>query len=125
MPYTDNELAKELVNVKVDITAIRTTVEHIQSKLEKSDAQARGIHALASTVEKLATTIEQLAEKTSLEIEAVKGSIKRYGERLEKLEHEPATKWKNMTNQIIALLVSSIVGLFIGAIIMLVRNGGV
>jgi len=124
MPFSETELAKELVDVKVDIAAIKTTVEHIQDKLEKNDQQTQGIHALANTVDKLASTIDQLAQKTSSEIETVKGSIKRYGERLEALEKEPAKKWQAVTGQITSLLVSGLVGAVIAAVIMLLRNGG-
>jgi len=124
MSYSDNEISKELVGAKMDITAIKISVEYIKEKLEKNDRREQDMHQLTSTVVKLSNTIEQLAEKTTAEVEHIKTSIKRAGERLERLEQEPATKWKNMTQQIIGVIVSGVIGAMIAAVILLLKNGG-
>jgi len=54
MPLNEGELAKEIINVKLDVIAIKTTVGHIQDALEKYDKQNQGISALAATVNTLA-----------------------------------------------------------------------
>ena len=110
MAYGEQDLTKEVNDIKVMVVETNTTVRHIRDRLDKNEETAKGIYALSSTVEKLAQTIDNLSMNTEKEINNFRDSIKRMGERLEKLESAPAHNWKTLTTQILGIVVAAAAG---------------
>ena len=70
-------------------------MDDVKRRIEKMEDVMENIHSLAAST-------KQMCEE-----------LKEQGERISKLEQEPADKWRSVTNTITTVLVSGAVGYFI------------
>lgn len=117
-----------------DIVAMRESLKSAHKRIDENDRITEGIHEIAASVQALALQIKMLTEKLDKNVGKIEESLKRQGERIgaiesvcgsveqhgktidslnakvEAIEKEPATKWKNLVAQIIGLGVAAVVG---------------
>lgn len=77
-------------------------------RLELVEENVRQINALTVSVEKMAVTMENMLTE-----------LGKQGERLEKLEKEPAETHRQIKMAMITAIISTVVGAVIGALIMI------
>lgn len=75
-------------------------------RIDKLEESVSEIHRISLSVEKLALNMQYMLEE-----------IKTQGERLAKLESEPADKWNNATKTIIASLVGAVCAYLMGRLL--------
>ena len=80
-----------------------TRQNHRLSELEKT---VKEINRLTVSVEKMAVSMELMANE-----------LKEQGSRLEKIEQEPADKWKNAVWIVVSALIAAGIGALIGKVI--------
>ena len=79
-----------------------------EKRLELVEENVRQINALTVSVEKMAVTMENMLTE-----------LGKQGERLEKLEKEPAETHRQIKMAMITAIISTVVGAVIGALIMI------
>lgn len=95
----------------------RAEYEEYQRRIEDEDARQnkriagleereKANQELALSVQKLAISVEQMCKELTLQ-----------GQRLAKLEAEPADRWRDVTKQIITLIVAAVTSFVIGKFI--------
>jgi len=105
--FDDKDLRKELIKLMATVIEINTTVKHIQKQVDDNSEMTKSFYALTSNVDKLATTLDNSAKQTQADVNSFRESVKRMGERIEKLETEPAHKWKTLITQVVQLAVAA------------------
>ena len=70
------------------------------------------VEKIADQILKITISVDRLATNT----ESMTKEIKKQGERLERLEKEPADKWNNFVKVIISAVASGLIGYVIGII---------
>ncbi len=88
---------------------IDTENERQNKRLSLLEESLQRTNALTVAVEKMAVNMENMLEEQ-----------KRQGERLEKLEKEPAETGKQIRNVVITAVVSTVVGAIIAALLTLI-----
>ena len=124
-----------------EIAEIWASTKSAHKRLDENDRITMGIHDLAKSIAEMAMEIKLLTkrmdssverieneqktqggrigniEKVVLSIERNEKTLERHEERLDAIEREPATKWKNLMWLIIAGVATAVVG-FVMAKIM-------
>ena len=77
-----------------------------EHRIEDLEAQEKANQELALSVQKLAISVEQMCKELTLQ-----------GQRLAKLEAAPADRWRDVTKQIITLIVAAVTSFVIGKFI--------
>ena len=98
---TNEEVAVTLANHENRIKVS----EHRIEDLEESQKQ---IYDLTISVKELAISVKSMVEEQ-----------KKQGDRITKLEEEPAENWKNIKNTVITGIVSTLVGAVMAALFLL------
>ena len=139
--YTNEQMAKMTHENSKEIAALRESTKSAHKRLNENDAMTAGIHDLAKSVAQMATEIRLLTERMDASIERIEQGQKAQGERigsiekmvssldrnerkladhekrLDEIEKEPATKWKNFTWLIIAGITTAVVAFLVGKFI--------
>lgn len=89
--------------VAVKIANHDNRIRVCEHRLEDLEAQEKANQELALSVQKLAISVEQMCKELTLQ-----------GQRLSKLEAEPADRWRDVTKQIITLIVAAVTSFVIG-----------
>ncbi len=77
-----------------------------EHRLEDLEEREKANQELALSVQKLAISVEQMCKELTLQ-----------GQRLAKLEAEPGDRWRDVTKQIITLIVAAVTSFVIGKFI--------
>ena len=77
-----------------------------EDRIEDLEDQEKANQKLAMSVQKLALSVEQMCKELTLQ-----------GERLRALEAEPGDRWRDVTKQIITLIVAAVTSFVIGKFI--------
>lgn len=93
------EIAVKLANHENCIRVSERRIEDLEER-EKANQE------LALSVRELAVSVEQMCRELTLQ-----------GQRLAKLEAEPADRWREVTKQIITLIVAAVVSFTVGKIV--------
>lgn len=99
---TNEEVAVRLENHEQEIKSLK-------HRMKEQEERDKTLSELAISVKTLAVNMEYMAKEQ-----------KRQGERLERLEHEPADNYKHYKRLIIGCIVTTIVGGIIGAVLAIV-----
>lgn len=99
---TNEEVAVRLENHEQEIKSLK-------HRMKEQEGRDKVLSELAISVKTLAVNMEYMAKEQ-----------KRQGERLERLEHEPADNYKHYKRLIIGCIVTTIVGGIIGAVLAIV-----
>jgi hypothetical protein len=99
---TNEEVAVRLENHEQEIKSLKR-------RMKEQEGRDKTLSELAISVKTLAVNMEYMAKEQ-----------KRQGERLERLEHEPADNYKHYKRLIIGCIVTTIVGGIIGAVLAIV-----
>lgn len=92
--------------VAVKIANHDNRIRVCEHRLEDLEEQEKANQELALSVQKLAISVEQMCKELALQ-----------GQRLAKLEAEPADRWRDVTKQIITLIVAAVTSFVIGKFI--------
>ena len=99
---TNEEVAVRLENHEQEIKSLK-------HRMKEQEERDKTLSELAISVKTLAVNMEYMAKEQ-----------KRQGERLERLEHEPADNYKHYKRLIVGCIVTTIVGGIIGAVLAIV-----
>jgi len=114
---TGDQLTQQIMAQSKDIAALRERVKSAHKRIDENDRITTGIHKLASNVEALALQVKLLTERMDSSINRMEKSIKSQDERIGAIEKEPATKWKELVRQMIALAVAALAGSMLASFI--------
>ena len=89
--------------IAVSIAKHENRIRVSEKRIEDLEEQEKANQELALSVQKLAISVEQMCKELTLQ-----------GERLRALEAEPADRWRDVTKQIITLIVAALVSFAIG-----------
>lgn len=89
--------------IAVSIAKHENRIRVSEKRIEDLEDQEKANQELALSVQKLALSVEQMCKELTLQ-----------GQRLAKLEAEPADRWRDVTKQIITLIVAALVSFVIG-----------
>lgn len=92
--------------IAVSIAKHENRIRVSEHRLEDLEEREKANQELALSVQKLAISVEQMCKELTLQ-----------GQRLAKLEAEPADRWRDVTKQVIALIVAAAVSFGIGKFI--------
>jgi len=98
---TDEEIAVALNGHDHEIGSLKY-------RMKAQEEQAKAIHSIVVSVEKLALNMERMAKE-----------LEKQGERLGKLESEPASRMSQIKTAIITALATAVIGSIVGAILLL------
>lgn len=101
---TDTEVAVKLENHDQQIKSLK-------HRMDEQEEQGKSLSSLALSVQKLALSMESMIEEQ-----------KNQGERLAKLEAEPAERWSNMTRTIFNTVVGAGAGAFATGVIYMMAQ---
>jgi chromosome segregation ATPase len=124
---TPEQLSQMVVQHTKDIAAVWESTKSAHHRLNENAEIISSIHKLAANMENLTVEVKKLAERLEnglreqgkrigeaetalIKMANLEAYVKKANERLDKIEREPADKWKNLTAQIITLLVAAVVG---------------
>lgn len=99
---TNEEVAVRLENHEQEIKSLK-------HRMKEQEERDKTLSELAISVKTLAVNMEYMAKEQKMQ-----------GERLERLEHEPADKYEHYKRLIIGCIVTTIVGGIIGAALAMV-----
>ena len=97
---------EELVDVKVKIAQLDTSMKQAFHMINEQKEEMKAIHTLAGSVEKLAFEMSQMRKE--------QGEIK---DKVEEIEKKPLKTYDAVKLQIVISIVTAIVGFFIGKFI--------
>lgn len=106
---TNEDIAVKLAEHHEEIGSLK----HRMKKCEDENNQFR---KLTTSIEKLALSMEFMAKEQKRQAD----EQAKQGERLEKLEHEPAENFKYYRRQIVVSIITGVLGIVIGAIFALI-----
>lgn len=131
---SDRYITERLMSHSKDIAALWENTKSAHKRLDENDKIASGIHKLAANVESMALQVKLLTERMDRTIERMESSLRSHGERIggiesgyrtverneqsivrlsakiEALEREPATRWKDLVKQLLTLVTAAMVG---------------
>ena len=131
---TNEGLTDQVIKLTQEIAAMRESMKSAHKRIDDNDRITEGIHEIAASVKSLALQVKLLTERVDKNIEKLETGQKSQGERLgalertnaklsdieetveeqekriDAIEKEPATKWKTLVSQVIAIIVAAIVG---------------
>lgn len=84
---------------------------YLEKRLDALEEQTKSINSIAISVEKLAMSMESMLKEQTEQ-----------GERLKKLEDEPAEKWNTLHTTLFTAIVSTIGGGFAAALVSLIAQ---
>ncbi len=102
---TSEEIAVQLKHHHDEIGSLK-------HRVKKCEEEQSVLHKLVNSTDRLALNMEYMAKEQ-----------KKQGERLEKLEHEPAEEYKHYKRLIIGCIITGFVGAAVGAIITVIIGG--
>lgn len=130
---TPDELSQMVFQNGKDIAALWESTKSAHKRIDENDRITTGIHELAANMKNLTEQVKNLADR-------LEGGLREQGKRIgdvetafiklsglepkvdtalakiEKIEKEPADKWKSLVTQIISLAVAGIIGGVIAAL---------
>lgn len=106
---TNEEIAVRLTEHHEEIGSLK----HRMLKCEQENDQ---LHKITTSIEKMAVSMEYMAKEQKRQAD----EQTKQGERLEKLEHEPADDFKYYRRIIVSSVITGILGAFIGAAVALI-----
>ena len=121
------ESVKSVIQNSKDIVALRESVKSAHNRINEMSDLTSGVHRLAANMENLTAEVKRLAEKFEngfreqgkrigetetglIKLLGMEKDIIKANDRLDKIEKEPADKWKALTAQIIGLITAAVVG---------------
>ena len=107
-----NELEKSVAEETARNEAEHSSYKRRLSDLEDGYKQQNGI---LITLQKQADAIESIDKK----IDGVTGAVEGVSTRLDKIEQEPADKWKKISFEIVKYIVIAAVGVIVGVVFKL------
>lgn len=135
---TNEQITEQLIKINGEIAEIRASDKSAHKRIDENDRITNGIHEIAASVQTLALQIKLLTERLDENMDELKDGQRRHGERIgavetfclsierleksisvlsgkvEAIEKEPATKWKDLVKQVIAIVVAAVVGAVTG-----------
>lgn len=87
-------------------------IKSLKHRMDECEQQQSILHKLVNAVDKLALNMEYMAKEQ-----------KQQGERLERLEHEPAEEHKYYKRLIIGCVITGIISAIVGAVATLIIGG--
>lgn len=136
--YTPEQISELTLKHASEIAALWQSAKSAHKRIDDNENIAAGIHELAKNVATMATEIKLLTERVDKNIERIEqeqkaqggrvGNIERaimaiersektiakHEERLDAIEREPATKWKNFMWLVFAGVATAVIAYFMG-----------
>lgn len=88
-------------------------VIEVEARSKSNTKRLDRLEETTAAVQELATSIQLMAQN----LERMTTEQEKQGERLEKLEQQPAERWNTMTRTIFTSLVSTLAGGIVGALV--------
>ena len=130
----DTKISQTTLKHAREIAGLRQNIFALEKRVDDNTVVTTGIHKLAASMEILTAEVKGLAERLE---NGLRGQGKRIGEaetalinlanvenqvknltvKVDTIEKEPAQKWKDMSKQIISLVVAAVVGAVITYVI--------
>ena len=95
--------------IAVTLTRHEDKIKSLEHRVHACECENEGIRKIALSVNKLAVNMEHMLTEQ-----------KEQGKRLTALERAPADGYKNLKDTLIKCAISSVVGVLLGAVMMLV-----
>ncbi len=114
---TPEQITERMLALTEELAAVKESTKSAHKRIDENDRITEGIHEIASSVQALAVQVKLLADKMDENVDSLKGSIKSQGERIGKLEQEPADRWKSLVSQVIGLVVAAVAGVVLAKFI--------
>lgn len=95
--------------VAVDLEHHRNEIESLKHRMKKCEEQQETLNKLVNSVDVLAVNMNHMATEQQ-----------KQGEKLEKLEREPAEDFKHYKRLAIGCVITTIIGAVLGAILAIV-----
>ena len=89
-------------------------IKSLKHRMKKQEDKDKNLTELTTSVKTLAVNMEYMAKEQT-----------RTGERLERLEREPAESHKYFKRTIWTSIITTVVGAMVGAVLTLIYNGGI
>lgn len=96
----------EQEEIAVTLAKHENRIRVSEHRIEDLEEREKANQELALSVRELAVSVEQMCKELTLQ-----------GQRLAKLEAEPADRWREVMKQIITLIVAAVVSFAIGKIV--------
>jgi uncharacterized membrane protein YjjP (DUF1212 family) len=136
--HTAEQLSAIAIEHTKEIARLWESAKSAHKRIDENDQITAGIHELAKNVATMATEIKLLTDRMDKSIERIEQGQKTQGERigniervllaidrdektleqhetrLDAIEKEPATAWKNLKWVIVVAIATAIVGFFMG-----------
>jgi hypothetical protein len=111
------QLTKHAMSQAKDISALWESTKSAHKRIDENDRIIEGIHKLAANVEGLTLQVKMLTDQMDATIERIEEGQKLQGERIGKLEQEPAHKWQDFVKQVLSLAVAAVFGVVASVLI--------
>lgn len=139
--YSNEQLSQQVNENGKEIARLWESTKSAHHRINANDEITAGIHDLAKSVAEMATEVRLLTQRMDDSIARIEKGQKAQGERigviekmvisldrsekkleehekrLDDIEREPATKWKNFTWLIIAGIATAIVAFLVGRVL--------
>ena len=100
--------------VAIKLTEHHEEIGSLKHRMNKCEEDNNRLNRMATSIEKMAVSMEYMAKEQKRQAD----EQTKQGERLEKLEHEPAENMKYYKRTIVSCIITTILGAILGAIIM-------
>ena len=87
----------------------KNEIESLKHRMKKCEEQQTVLNKLVGSVDVLAVNMKHMAEEQ-----------KKQGEKLEKMEHEPAEDYKHYKRLIVGCVITTLLGAVFGAVLAIV-----
>ncbi|MDR0311828.1 MAG: hypothetical protein LBJ21_09600 [Acidobacteriota bacterium] len=100
-----------------EIAALQESTKAAHKRIDNNGRMIEGVHELAANVKTLAFQVETLTKTLETHVARLEAGQKSQGERIGKLEAEPASKWQKLSWLVIAGVATAIVAYFMGKLL--------
>lgn len=100
--------------IEVALKDHENQIKSLKHRMDNAEENDKAINSMALSIQKLAINMENMAKEQQ-----------KQGDRLEKLEREPADDHKYYKRLIIGCVVTGVISMLVGAAMTVLLNGGV
>ena len=109
---TLDELATQVAEIGIMVTANRERINAITERLTKIDQSIEEQHRILISIEKLSNGVCNLSSK----VDGLAGQVCAMAAKVSELELKPAKRWESVVADLLKLLIAAVVGYAAGQI---------
>lgn len=99
----------------------KVALENHEQRLGALEKDIDHLSALTSSIQEMGMSVNRLA----INMEHMVTEQKEQGERIKTLEQVPTDNWNSVRKTTITTIVSGVIGALVGALLLLIANGGI